>query len=106
MTYLFLFGAIVFEVVGTLSLRMVAWTGVRWIGVMALCYALAFTMLTFTLQSGMPIGVAYGIWTAVGVALTAIAGRVLFRESFTWLTALGLALIVGGVLLIEFGRPH
>jgi small multidrug resistance pump len=51
----------------------------------------------------MPLGVAYGIWTAAGVALTAVFGRVIFKQRFTWVMALGIALIMGGVLLIEVG---
>ena len=44
---------------------------------------------------------AYGIWTACGVALVAVAARVLFREPLTWLMGFGIALIVAGVLTIE-----
>lgn len=52
----------------------------------------------------MPLSVAYGVWTAAGVALTAILGKYLFKEPFTWVMALGVALIMGGVLLVEMGR--
>jgi small multidrug resistance pump len=48
----------------------------------------------------MPLGIAYGVWSAVGVVLTAILGRLLFQEPFTWVSALGVALITGGVLLV------
>lgn len=61
-------------------------------------------MLALTLNEGMPIGVAYGIWTACGVALTAVLGRVLFKDPLTWVMALGVALIAGGVILIELGH--
>jgi small multidrug resistance pump len=54
----------------------------------------------------MPLGVAYGIWAAAGVALTAVIGRLLFKEPFTWLMGLGILLIVGGVLCIELGAAH
>ena len=54
----------------------------------------------------MSLGVAYGIWSAAGVALTAVASRVLFKEPLTLVMILGLGLIMGGVLLIELGAAH
>lgn len=105
MIWALLAGAILSEVGATLSLRMAAHGTKLWLIPVVAGYLTAFTLLAFTLAGGLPIGVAYGIWTAVGVALTAILGRVLFKEPFTWLMALGVALIVGGVLLIELGNP-
>ena len=58
------------------------------------------------LAGGMALGVAYGIWAASGVALTAILSKFLFKEPFTWLMGLGIVLIVGGVLCIELGAVH
>jgi small multidrug resistance pump len=51
----------------------------------------------------MPLGVAYGIWSALGVAATAVLSAFLFDEAFTAVMVLGLALIVGGVVLVENG---
>ncbi|MCW2088227.1 UNVERIFIED_ORG: multidrug transporter EmrE-like cation transporter [Rhodococcus erythropolis] len=65
-----------------------------------------FRFLTLALDAGLTIGVAYGIWTACGVALTAIASRILFREPLTRLMMVGIGLIAAGVLLIELGASH
>jgi small multidrug resistance pump len=55
----------------------------------------------------MPVGIAYGIWTACGVALVAIIARFLFSEPLTWVMVAGIALIVAGVLTIELaGAVH
>lgn len=105
MAYLFLIGAILFEVGGTVSLRL-AVDDKRWYGAVVVGYLAAFTMLALTLAGGLPLGVAYGIWAASGVALTAVIGRFLFKEPFTWLMGLGIILIIGGVLLIELGAAH
>ena len=105
MAWLFLSVSILPEVAGTLSLRMAARGRRRWYAAVAVGYLVAFTCLSLVLAEGMALGVAYGIWSASGVALTALAGRVLFREPFTWVTAAGVALIAGGVLLIELGAP-
>ncbi|MEX5306248.1 multidrug efflux SMR transporter [Kocuria sp. CPCC 205258] len=105
MAWLFLSVSILTEVAGTLSLRMAAGGRRRWYAAVTVGYLVAFTCLSLVLAEGMALGVAYGIWSASGVALTALAGRVLFREPFTWVTAAGVALIAGGVLLIELGAP-
>lgn len=105
MAWLFLTVSILSEVAGTLSLRTAARGRPRWYAAVAAGYLVAFTCLSLVLAEGMALGVAYGIWSASGVALTALAGRVLFREPFTWVTAAGVALIAGGVLLIELGAP-
>lgn len=95
-------GAIVFEVLATLSLR--ASEGFRrkaWVLPVILGYLVSFILLWFALALGMPVGIAYGIWTACGVALVAVLARFLFAEPLTWVMSLGIALIVGGVLTIE-----
>lgn len=106
MQWLFLAGAIICEVIGTISLRMAA-TGQRaYYAVVAVGYLLAFTFLTLTLDEGLDLGVAYGIWAASGVALTAIASRALFHEPLTPLMMGGIALIISGVLLVELSSAN
>jgi len=51
----------------------------------------------------MPLGIAYGVWIASGIVLTALLSKLLFDEALTVLMSAGMALIVGGVLLIELG---
>ncbi|BBY42554.1 cation transporter [Mycolicibacterium celeriflavum] len=101
-------GAIAVEVVATLSLR--ASDGFRkkaWIAPVVLGYLASFYLLWLTLAFGMPVGIAYGVWTACGVALVALIARVLFAEPLTWLMTSGIALIVAGVLTIELaGAAH
>lgn len=109
MEWVFLAGAILTEVAATLSLRVAATArkaATGWYVVVGAGYVAAFSFLSLALGAGMPLGVAYGIWSAVGVALTAIFSRVFFRESLTGLMVLGIVLIMGGVLLIELGSAH
>lgn len=98
-------GAVVCEVTGTLSLRA-AIDDRRWYAAVAVGYLSAFTLLALTLAAGMPLGVAYGVWTAAGVALTAIFSRLLFNEPLTRVMVLGIVLIMVGVLLVELGSSH
>ena len=105
MAYLFLAGAILSEVAGTVFLRL-AVADKRWYGGVVAGYLAAFVLLALTLSRGLPLGIAYGIWAAAGVALTAVLSRLLFKEPFTWLMGLGIVLIMGGVLLVELGAAH
>jgi small multidrug resistance pump len=103
-TWALLGSAIVLEVFGTLSLRQS--DGMRkhgWAAATVVTYLVSTVFLWLTLDAGMAVGVAYGIWAATGVALTALAGRFLFRDPLTPRMVLGLAAIAGGVLLIELG---
>jgi len=70
-------------------------------------YLASFYLLWLSLSMGMPVGIAYGIWSACGVALVAVVARFLFQEPLTCVMALGIALIVAGVLTIEMvGAAH
>ncbi|MEV0089280.1 multidrug efflux SMR transporter [Saccharopolyspora sp. NPDC050642] len=102
--WLLLVGAIGLETVATLSMKASeGFTKKAWIAPVVLGYVCAFALLGVVLGQGMPVGVAYGIWAASGVALTAILGRVIFRDPLTWVMAAGVALIIGGVLVVELG---
>jgi small multidrug resistance pump len=108
MMWLALAGAIIIEVCATLSLR--ASDGFRnraWILPVVLGYLASFALLWLTLRLGMPVGVAYGLWTACGVALVALIGRVVFAEPLTPMMAAGIVLIIAGVLTIDLsGSLH
>lgn len=102
MAWAYLAVAICCELAATLSLRM-AVDNARWYAAVVPGYLVAFVFLSFALAEGMPLGVAYGIWTAAGVALAAVLSRLLFREPLTPLMGAGIVLIAGGVLLVELG---
>lgn len=107
MSWVFLIGAILAEAVATMSLR--ASDGMRkkkWIIAIAGGYIVSFVLLSFALDHGMALGVAYGIWAAVGIALTATLARAIFKEPLTRLMGLGIGFITAGVLLVELGAAH
>lgn len=100
--YLYLAAAILTEIIGSVSLRGALdhpWLYI----VVAVAFIAAFGMLSFVLRAGIGIGVAYGIWGASGVALTAVASMVFFREPVTPTMWMGIGLIIGGVVCIELG---
>jgi small multidrug resistance pump len=69
-------------------------------------YALAFWLLSMALVRGMPVGVAYAIWSAVGLSAVAVLGWWLFDEHLTLVQSGGLVLIVAGVVALELGGGH
>lgn len=96
-----LLGAIFFEVMGTSFLQKSEQFTRLWptAGV-ALCYGVAFYLLTHALKH-MPVGVAYAIWSGLGVVLISIIGATLFKQKLDAPALIGLALIVGGVVVIN-----
>lgn len=106
MMWLLLTAAILTEVSATLCLRLASQGKSIWYVAVGIGYLLAFTLLSLALDQGMSLGVAYGTWAASGVALTAVASRIFFKEHLTPVMMVGLGLIIAGVLLIELGAAH
>jgi small multidrug resistance pump len=100
--WLLLITAILTEVSATLSLRA-ALDHPAWYIVVVGGYLAAFTALSFVLREGMGLGVAYGIWGATGVVLTAVFATFLFGDPLTATMGIGIALVIGGVLCVELG---
>ena len=67
---------------------------------MAVCYGLAFYLLSIALRQ-MPVGIAYAIWSGLGVVLISVIGTVVFRQRLDLPAMVGLAMIVGGVVVIN-----
>ena len=108
MGYLFLALAIVGEVIATTFLKFTSGEKAVWWAypIVIVGYAFAFTMLAQTLSRDVPLGIAYAIWAGVGVVLVAIISWVVFHETLTWQQLVGMALVVGGVVLLEVGGKH
>jgi small multidrug resistance pump len=100
-----LIAAIAIEVAATLSLRA-SQDHSAWLLLVVAGYIGALVLLTLVLRAGMPVGVAYGIWGALGTAGTAVLAAVIFDDPFTWPIVAGIGLIIGGVLLVEFGSQR
>jgi small multidrug resistance pump len=104
MSWFWLTLAIMFEITATMSLR--ASDGFRrkpWLIGVVLGYSLSFSCLGLTLKAGMSVGIAYGIWTAVGVLLLAILANLIWKEPLTKRMLVGIAVIVTVVFLVELG---
>ncbi|MDV7101259.1 SMR family transporter [Gordonia amicalis] len=102
MPWILLIGAIVSEVAATLSLKGSESLPALYL-VVVVGYATAFMLLAAVLKRGMGIGVAYGVWSATGVALTAVLASLIFDEAFSPVMAVGIVCIMIGVVLVESG---
>jgi small multidrug resistance pump len=103
--WFWLAGAILAEVTGTVALRFSEGFSKLWPSVVVVIgYGTAFYSLSQALSRGVPIGVAYGIWAAAGVALIALVGALFLNESLTWVQVGGIGLVIAGVLALELGR--
>ena len=100
--WLFLAGATVSEVTGSLALKGALERPALYT-VVAAGYIGAFLLLAAVLRTGMALGVAYGIWGASGVALTAVGSLMIFGEPITPVMGAGIVLIIAGVLCVELG---
>ena len=100
-TYLFLFGAILFEVTGTMLLPVTQnFTKLIPTSILAICYLSAFYLLTFVVNK-LPIAIVYATWSGLGIFTIAILGYIFFKQSLSWQAILGLFLIVIGVILVN-----
>ena len=100
-TWAALLGAIGFEVLGTTLLQQSQQFTKPWpTAGLAICYGLAFYLLTIALKQ-MPVGLAYAIWSGLGVVLISVIGLFLFKQKLDVPAIIGLAMIVGGVVVIN-----
>ncbi len=102
MSYLYLAGAILFEVVATSFLKASDGMTKAVPTILTLIgYAVAFYLLSLTLRT-VPVGVAYAIWSGVGIVLIALIGLFWFKQTLDFAAIAGMLLIISGVAVIQF----
>ena len=100
-TYLFLIGAIFFEVAGTMLLPITQnFTKLIPTTALSIFYLSAFYLLTFVVNK-LPISIVYATWSGLGVFTIAILGYIFYKQTLSWQAILGLFLIVIGVALVN-----
>ena len=101
MSWLYLVIAIVTEVIGTTALKATeGFTKLIPSIIVALSYGSSFYFLSLTLKS-IPVGIAYAVWSGVGIVLIAIVGWLLFGQTIDRYGILGIALIGAGVIVLN-----
>jgi len=101
MKYLFLTIAIIAEVIATSALKSVEGFTKLWPSVIVVAgYGVAFYFLSMTLKT-IPVGIAYAIWSGLGITLVSIIGYFFYKQSLDFPAILGLGLILAGVVVIN-----
>ncbi|HEX2011247.1 MAG TPA: SMR family transporter [Roseateles sp.] len=100
-SYLYLGAAIVAEVIATTALKSAESFTRFWPSVLTvLGYAIAFYCLSLTLRS-IPTGIAYAIWSGVGIVLISLLGWLLHGQTPDLPALIGLGFIIAGVLIVN-----
>ncbi|NDI85889.1 DMT family transporter [Undibacterium crateris] len=101
MNWLFLGLAIVCEVIATSALKASDGFTRLWPSViLMLGYSASFYCLSMTLRT-IPVGIAYAIWSGVGVVLISLVAWILYGQKLDLAAMLGIALIVAGVVVLN-----
>jgi small multidrug resistance pump len=105
--WVFLLIAIVSEVIGSTGLKASqGFTKLLPSAVVVIGYASAFYFLSLALKT-VPLNTAYAVWSGLGTALIALLGVVFLRESINLPMAVGILLIIAGVVVLNlFGSGH
>jgi len=100
-SWIFLGVAIAAEVIGTTALKASDGFTRLWPSlIVVIGYAIAFYFLALTLRF-IPVGVAYAIWSGLGVVLITLIGWLLFGQRLDLPALLGIALIISGVVVMQ-----
>ncbi len=103
-SWIYLIAAILFEVSGTTCMKLAeGFTKTVPSILIFVFYGICFTFLTLALKR-LEVSVAYAVWSGLGTILIASIGVIWFRESFTPIKFLSIALIIIGVIGINSGK--
>lgn len=100
-TYVYLFIAIVTEVIATSALKSAQEFTKFWPSVIVVVgYLASFYFMMLVLRT-LPVGITYAIWSGVGIVLVAIIAMVLYKQTLDLPAIIGMALIILGVMVIH-----
>lgn len=106
MAYVFLVVAISLEVLGTSLLSLTNGFTRLWPSLGCLiAYACSFLALAQTVRH-IPVGVTYAMWSGLGTAAIVAVGVVALGESMNPAKVVGVALVIGGVVVLNIGGAH
>lgn len=101
MNYVYLGVAIIAEVIATSCLKSAEGMTRLWPTLASVAgYAVAFYFLSMTLKE-IPTGIAYGIWSGVGIVLVSAVSWVWFKQSLDGPAIAGIGMIIAGVVTIN-----
>ncbi len=93
--------AILSEVIATTSLKFSeGFTKLVPSLLVAAGYGLSFYLLSISLKE-IPLGIAYALWSGIGIVLAMSAGMLFWREPLDWARVTGTILIIAGIVVIN-----
>lgn len=99
--WLFLGTAIISEVIATSALKASDGFAKLWPSVtVVIGYAISFYFLALTLKF-IPVGIAYAIWSGLGIVLISVIGFILFGQKLDLPAVIGMGLIISGVIVMN-----
>lgn len=99
--WLFLFLAILSETIATSALKSSDGFSKLWPSLLvAGGYGAAFYLLALTLRT-IPIGIAYAIWSGVGIVLITLIGWLMYGQKLDTPALLGIGLIASGIVVMN-----
>jgi small multidrug resistance pump len=99
--YFYLVVAVIAETIGTTALQASSHFTRFWPSVLVvIAYAAAFYYLGAVLKF-IPVGIAYALWSGLGIILIALIGFIVFGQILDLAAVLGLAMIIGGIAVIQ-----
>ncbi|WP_424943224.1 SMR family transporter [Aliiroseovarius crassostreae] len=101
MPYLVLIFAVIAETIGTSALQASHQFTRLWPSVtVVVAYGISFALLAWVLKF-MPVGIAYALWSGLGIVFIAMIGFAVFGQKLDLPAVLGLMLIVAGIIVIN-----
>lgn len=101
--WIYLYAAIISEVLGTSSIKLTN-QHMPFLGylIMYAMIGLSYYFLSLAIKK-VPVGVAYALWEGIGIVIISLISIHLFGELITPYKAMGLGLIILGILMIKVG---
>lgn len=96
--FIYLGLAIAFEVSGTTFMKLSnGLSNLKFAAIMLVCYSISISLLSLALKQ-IEVGVAYAVWSGVGIALIATIGILFFQESLSVEKVAFMGLIIIGAI--------
>ena len=105
MSWIYLLIAAIFEVGWPFGLKMASLGNYKFLWIIVAIIGMTLSgVFLFLAQKTIPVGTAYAIWTGIGAACTFLIGILVFNDSLSLMRALGVILIVSGVILLKIAH--
>lgn len=101
MDYLYLFIAILSEVIATTSLKSSeGFSKLYPIVIVIIGYTISFLLLSLVLRT-IPMGIAYSCWAGLGIVFITFTGYFFYNQKINIYAIIGIILIIVGIILIN-----